>query len=251
MKVELISRTPEEIVFSVSGVKPQFVNSLRRCVFEVPALAVEKVTIFANDTPLFNEVLAHRLGLVPFRFPEEMNFREECSCKGKGCSLCEVFMVIDRTGPCVVKASDIKISNDEVKPAYPDIPIAELPEGGRLKLEAVAVLGTARQHAKWQVGLAYYRNLPVLKEAPEKPERFLNVCPKNSLKAGGKVSVDISCDLCGECRKAGFRVEPKEDSFVFTAESFGVYEPDKLVIKSLDVLEKKVKEFRAGLKARG
>ena len=42
-------------------------NAVRRSVAEVPTLAIDEVEIYKNDSPLYDEMLALRLGLVPLK----------------------------------------------------------------------------------------------------------------------------------------------------------------------------------------
>ena len=54
--------------FTISGATPAFANALRRSMIgEVPTLAIEDVRIYDNTSVLFDEILAHRLGLVPIK----------------------------------------------------------------------------------------------------------------------------------------------------------------------------------------
>ena len=57
-----------EAVFSLAGVDASLANALRRILIaEIPTLAVENVFVENNTSVVQDEVLAHRLGLVPFR----------------------------------------------------------------------------------------------------------------------------------------------------------------------------------------
>ena len=64
--IEIKSKTKEEIVFDIKGVDPTVVNTLRRIMIaEVPTMAIETVIINQNTSIIPDEVLAHRLGLIP------------------------------------------------------------------------------------------------------------------------------------------------------------------------------------------
>ena len=57
-----------ELVVEFINVDPSFVNALRRILIaEVPTVAIEKVFIWDNSSLLHDEVLAHRLGLIPIQ----------------------------------------------------------------------------------------------------------------------------------------------------------------------------------------
>lgn len=67
-KLDVKSKTDEKIVFHMSGVDAPIANALRRILIaEVPTMAVETVNIYNNSSILQDEVLAHRLGLVPIK----------------------------------------------------------------------------------------------------------------------------------------------------------------------------------------
>ena len=66
LKINIIKLTPEELVVDVIGIDAPLANSLRRIIIsEVPTMAIEKVTIYQNTSIIADEVLAHRLGLIP------------------------------------------------------------------------------------------------------------------------------------------------------------------------------------------
>jgi DNA-directed RNA polymerase I and III subunit RPAC1 len=55
-----------EIVFELKGVSVAFANAMRRIMLgEIPTMAIEVVKVFRNDSVMQDEVLAHRLGLLP------------------------------------------------------------------------------------------------------------------------------------------------------------------------------------------
>ena len=66
MEIELKSQSDNEMVFIVRDAEVPFINAIRRCAMvNVPKIAIEDVNIIKNDSAMFNEVLAHRLGLTP------------------------------------------------------------------------------------------------------------------------------------------------------------------------------------------
>ena len=84
------SKTNEELVFDIKGIDPTIVNTLRRIMIaEIPTMAIETVIINQNTSIIPDEVLAHRLGLIPIladandfieKKPEE-DFNEQNSMK--------------------------------------------------------------------------------------------------------------------------------------------------------------------------
>jgi len=66
LKINILSLTHEELVVDVSGIDVSLANALRRIMIsEVPTMAIEKVIIYQNTSIIPDEVLAHRLGLIP------------------------------------------------------------------------------------------------------------------------------------------------------------------------------------------
>jgi len=250
LKIKILNKTDREIQFLLEDSNPQFANALRRIMIsEVPILAVETVDFTTNDSVLYNEMIAHRLGLIPLVFnPKDFKFKEE---GGEGSFSTEVVFAINKKGPGMVYSKDMKSSNPDVKPLYEDIPIIELFEDQKLKLEAYASLGLGKDHARNQGAIATYRYLATitLNGKLENEEECIRRCPKHALKIdGNKVSVDTSCDLCKECMKIcnpSGSLEIKEDptKFVFTVESVSGLNAEDVVLHAVDILKSKVKGF--------
>jgi DNA-directed RNA polymerase I and III subunit RPAC1 len=66
-EVNVLERpTENELVFEMLGVDVSFANALRRIMLsDVPTVAIEHVYMWNNSSIVHDEVLAHRLGLVP------------------------------------------------------------------------------------------------------------------------------------------------------------------------------------------
>jgi len=157
MEIKVLEKSERAIKFVVEDMDAAFANALRRIAMnEVPVMAIEFVDFTENTSGLFDEVLAHRLGLVPLTFPEKgYKMKKDCDCT-KGCSNCQVSLAIEKIGPCIVKAGDMISSDDDVKPTDPEIPIVELLDGQILKAECIAQLNIGREHAKWQSAVVGY-----------------------------------------------------------------------------------------------
>src|SRR6056297_1986461 len=148
--VEFVEREDREARFLVRGVTPAFANGIRRAmVADVPTMAIDTVRFIENSSVMFDEQLALRLGLVPLTTPEG-EFEE-----GEG-----VTLALDVSGPGVAYSGDLVSQDPQVEAADKNVPIIELKEDQRLELEADAVLGRARDHAKHQGGVGVgYRHL--------------------------------------------------------------------------------------------
>ena len=72
LKTHISEVTDDSVEFDLVGVDPSIANAIRRVMIaEVPAVAVENVFVFNNTSVMHDEVMAHRLGLVPILFDAE------------------------------------------------------------------------------------------------------------------------------------------------------------------------------------
>lgn len=145
MELTLEKKHENRIEFIVDGISVTFANTIRRYAMNrVPVLAMESVTFYDNTTSMWDEYIAHRLGLMPVLTPED--FPESG----------EVVFSLDATGPKVVYAKDLKSSDKEVKIAQDSIVVVTLGPGQHIRFETKAKLGRGIQHAKFQSGLVSY-----------------------------------------------------------------------------------------------
>jgi DNA-directed RNA polymerase subunit D len=124
-------------------------------------MAVEEVLVIENTSPLPNEILAHRISLIPFRSDiDNYNQPEECTCNSRlGCDKCVVRYVLRAEAtdsPITVYSRDMipEKPNTNVAPVNGDIPIVVLPRGERVEMELYVRVGKGMKHTKWQSGLA-------------------------------------------------------------------------------------------------
>jgi len=256
LEIKILESRGPVLRFLVEGTNPAFANSLRRIMIaEIPTLAIEWIDVHDNNSGLFDEFLSHRMGLIPLRFdPKKFNLPGECSCKGKGCPLCQVVFVIDKKGPGLVTAGDMNSSDKSVKPMAPNIPIVELLEWQKIKLEAVARLGIGKDHARHHAANASYQYYPVISVKGSKADlqKAVKACPKGVLSVkGGKLVLDDSarCDLCRSCMEGieGIEVTGDESRIIFSVESVSGLEPEHIVASAAGVLQEKAEEFRKKL----
>jgi DNA-directed RNA polymerase subunit D len=205
MQLENVSEKGNKLSFTLKGAKLALANAIRRySMNHVPVLAIDKVTMYENSSPVFDEYIAHRIGMLPIKTPKNLPASTEVS------------FVLDVQGPKAVFAEDLKSSDSGIIVAEPRIPIVTLIEGQSVRLEGKAILGIGRKHAKFQAGLAAYdeqEDGTLLM----KVESFFNMGPKDMLVRGCKALEDdleeLSDELgalSGKKKKAKKKEEPAE-----------------------------------------
>ncbi|MDG6915958.1 MAG: DNA-directed RNA polymerase subunit alpha, partial [Nitrososphaerota archaeon] len=116
-KVKVLQESDDEISLQLEGVDRSYANAVRRfCISEVPSMAIDDIVILENSSVLYDEILAHRLGMVPLRTDlERYVLPERCDCGNPlGCQKCRVLLVLDATAkerPRTVVSGDL-VSED-------------------------------------------------------------------------------------------------------------------------------------------
>jgi DNA-directed RNA polymerase subunit D len=131
----------------------------RFCISEVPSMAIDDIVILENSSVLYDEILAHRLGMIPLKTDlERYVLPEKCDCGSPlGCQKCRVLLVLDASAkdkPRTVVSGDLVSEDRDISPISANIPIVKLAVGQSVKLEAYARLGRGKEHAKWQPATA-------------------------------------------------------------------------------------------------
>ena len=98
--IKITNKTENKLQFT-SDIPIYLLNAIRRSVNYIPTLAVDTLEISKNDSALYDEIIAHRVGLVPLK-NESLKLSEECDCKGKGCGKCSVKFKLQAKGPGTV-----------------------------------------------------------------------------------------------------------------------------------------------------
>ncbi len=247
--IKIISKDKEKISF-ITDMSENLANAIRRTALEIPILAIDEVEFFKNDSALYDEIIAHRLGLVPLVTEKTFTEREKCSCKGKGCSKCSVDLKIKAKGEGTVYSKSLK---GKAKPVYDKIPIVILNERQELELVARARLGRGIKHSKFSPGLVYYRNLAKIEVKDcDDCKKCVEACPQKILKiekGKGKAEDIYKCDLCEACVEAckthgknAIKISKDED-LVFFIESWQQIKAGDIFAKAIAKLNENLKEL--------
>jgi len=260
MEIRLLEKNKEKLSFLIMGSNPAFVNDLRDTMITlVPTLAIEDIEFKKNDTVLYDEIIAHRLGLIPIKTDlKSYELSETCSCKGKGCAKCTLKLTLTSSSAGNVYTAKLKSKDPQCGPVSDAIPIAKMLKGQGLQLEATAIMGIGKEHAKWSPCLAYYKYKPGIKivKDPKDATKVANSCPVNVFKVKeNKLTIEkdnlLKCHLCEACVEASegaVELEENYNDFVFYVESWGQLDPEEIVSEALDIMHKKFDEFEKTLK---
>ena len=258
MKITVHEKTDEKIIFTLKGVDTAYANTLRRLMLgEVPTMAIEEITFLKNDSILYDEILAHRLGLVVLKTDlDSYNMTSVCKCKGAGCPQCQLKLSLKVEGPKTVYAEDLNSKDPNVVPVYPKTIIVKLLEGQKLELEATAILGTGKEHAKWSAGLVWYANEAVIKVNNKHKDfvKFKDKYPPQVFNKKGEIEADLInapqlVDACLDINPEIVNITFQKDAFRFTVESFGALKAKEIVTRAMEVYASQLKSFEGLVKA--
>ncbi len=247
--IKVLDKNKEKISLIVKNTNSVFINTLRRMIMEeVPTLAIEDVKFIENSSALYDEMIAHRLGLVALKTDLKSY---DIKKKGKGSKVfTELTFKLKAKGPGNVYAEEIKFKDPKVKAVYPKTLIAKLLKGQNLNIEGTAILGIGKDHTKFSPGLVYfhgYPNIEIIK--PMVATGAVKVCPKHVFRLANKKLevVDLlKCDLCMACVNElpeAIKVEGSKKDFIVNIESWGQLKAKEMVQYAIELLNDKLDEF--------
>jgi DNA-directed RNA polymerase subunit D len=245
MQITPLENTPARASFLITKTGEEgtaMLNALRRAIIsQLECFAIEDVTVYENNSALFNEYIAHRLGLIPLSYEETATPDAQV----------EFSLVAE--GPCTVYSRDLKTADEKVRVFAQNIPIAVLGLDHKLRLEAVAVLGTAKTHAKFQCAHASFAALAQLTaEKKVADDDIVQTYPASSLKPEefAKAHPEL-CDFNLEYVQVGdvvYKVDCKTDEFLFFVESYNNVPASKQFERGVEMLKSKLLELSKEMK---
>src|SRR3989338_575136 len=231
--MKIIKNDENTITFSAEIEEP-LANSIRRYVGQIPVLAIDEVEISRNDSPLYDETIAHRLGLIPItsnKVSDKKTHTAKLKVKNEG----------------YVNSQDIK----GVDIIYKNMPITFLNKGQEIELEATTRFGMGSEHSKFSPGTMFYRKVLEISMDKKFKDAIKDILPEVNIKeSGNKITIiddgkkEITDIIEGISRKAGAtaEIEPK-DSLVISIESFGQIPAKEIFKKSIEELKSDLKDF--------
>ncbi|XP_065833736.1 DNA-directed RNA polymerases I and III subunit RPAC1-like isoform X2 [Oscarella lobularis] len=246
-RIDIVSLTDTDIEFDMIGIDASVANAFRRILLaEIPTMAIEKVFLLNNTSIVQDEVLAHRLGLIPILAdPREFEFRtnidDETTYSGTESDTIEFHLKVKclrnprapkgSTHPndlylhSNVMSSDLKwvplgnqlekFGPNGIRPVHNDILIAKLRPGQEIDLRVHCVKGIGQDHAKFSpVGTASYRLLPeIVITRPitgESADRFARCFPDGVIavdNVGGVKTARVANPRLDTCSREVLRYE--------------------------------------------
>ncbi len=268
MQIEILELDEGRCRFLLKDASHSDANALRRAITsDIPKMAIDQVEFhlgpimadgkeYESITPLFDEIVAHRLGQVPIPTDLElMSFREDCVCEGEGCPNCIVMYSLNKIGPCTVYSGDlIPLGHDAFKVKDTLIPIVDLDDGQAILIYAIAEMGTGRRHVKWQatsgVGYKYLPIVEIDETLCDQGMQCVSGCPRKVFDEvdGRPVPArPLDCTLCNtcaeECDQQAITVCSDPRNFVFSFETDGSMTSAKALELALKSLEAGFEEF--------
>ncbi|KAI0933608.1 hypothetical protein AcW1_005394 [Taiwanofungus camphoratus] len=290
LRVEIKRLSQRSVEFDLVGVDASIANAFRRILIaEVPTIAIEHVYVWNNTSVIHDEVLAHRIGLVPLNVdPSLFEFRLPTDTPTDRNTLVFRLQVLCERNKNAPKGTNIYI-NELVKsgdlvwapegeqnavfadaipgPTNKDIVLAKLRPGQEVDMELHAIKGVGKDHAKWSpVATASYRLHPLVLLNPSRPvpshlaDKFAKCFSPGVVQVdrNGKVSIDernlrkesMSREVLRHKEFEGC-VELKRirDWFIFNVESEGPYAPERLLPEAIAVMREKIASIRMAAEA--
>ncbi|MFH1425240.1 MAG: DNA-directed RNA polymerase subunit D [archaeon] len=231
--MQTIENTKEKLILRIDANEP-LANAIRRSITEIPTLAVDEVEIFKNDSALYDEVLAHRIGLVPLKTEKSMNAKTKINFK------------LTKKGPCTVYAEDLKGPAEIV---FPKIPLTILNENHKLELIATATLGKGIEHAKHTPGLCFYKHPKEITSSPQIDKIIQN--SKGLIKAekkGSKWLCDPNDADLKKIEDTDKNAISDSNEMLLIIESYGNIPAKDILTEAIKALESNLKEFEKNVK---
>jgi DNA-directed RNA polymerase subunit D len=224
--MEIITKKNDKFVFKVN-IDESLANAIRRYVNQIQIVAIDEIEIIKNDSPLYDETIAHRLGLIPLK----QNTKKEGKLK------------LDAQKEGFVYSESLK---GDFEVVYEKMPITLLNKGQEIEIIAYAKLGKGKEHAKFSPGVMNYRKTFEINLDKELTEKIKARIPNITLEIKGEKAIitdDRENEVCDICEGLAEKYEKKIDikplkEIIISLESFGQIDAKSIFTKSIEALKK-------------
>lgn len=224
--------TDAECSFRLEGATDALANALRRVLLrDLPTVAISRVRVFLNETPFPDDMLAHRLGLVPLRCTS--THLAQLAARGplRADALDDEppTFTLHRTGPCTVSSSDL-VGAEGAPVPLADVGLCPLASDQTLTLHAWCELGRGDTHARFGVCAA-----------PRFERRHRGVEARECFCV--RTAHGTLCAICGNAKPSLLATRAPIDH-LFTFETLGVRPARDVLVQALLILEGKLQALR-------
>ncbi len=272
MKAKIMEKNDYTLKILFEDVPSELLSGIRRAIMqEVPSMAIDSILVLENNSVLHDEVLAHRLGMIPLISDKALE-KYESPEKCMECSTCEncytrLYLEVSNEDKdeLVVYSGDFRPEDPDVKPVYPNIPIVVLGKGQKIVIEAEVRLGRGKEHIKWSpVSIATLISVPEIhydvREAIEEDLEKCLSCIRNyseeiadEIKKNKKGKITLYqfkntsiLRFCEEkhCKNL-IKIKYLDNKRILTIESTGSLKPEKIVFEAIKILEEKTRKMQS------
>jgi len=205
----------EQKISLITDMSVNLANAIRRSVLEIPIMAIDEVEISKNDSALYDEIISHRMGLIPLKTSKTIK---------------ETKFKLKEKGPKTVTSADMQPS---IGIDY-KLPIVILNEGQEIELVANAKFGKGIEHIKYSPGLIYYSH-----NLNDETLDFVRVDEK------GKISYNEE-ELKGKLSEEEInkiKKLTKVEEININIESWKQIEVKEIFLRAIEVLDKNLDEL--------
>ncbi|KAI5174963.1 DNA-directed RNA polymerases I and III subunit RPAC1 [Nematocida sp. LUAm2] len=258
IQIKKIEETEERLSLRIDNINASVVNAIRRTVIsDCPTIAIEWVFIEENTSVMPDEMLSHRLGLVPLiadpntieNVVRTEEFNPLLATTEKNSISFELLVENSSSSQINIYSDHIKLTSSHTNVQLkPGVLITRLAPKEKIRCKIIAIRGIGREHSKWSpASVCYYRFIKqVTFKNPAKIQEMKKYF-RSGLILSDTPSVDentlqMNTDVVKDFPDA-VEVKILDNSCIFEIES--ISEPGQSILaRSFDVLRKKLTDLQ-------
>ncbi len=283
MKVNVLKMEDYYAQVEFKDVNYSFVNSIRRSLVSmVPCLALHEIDFhmgslgsyvdeesedereYESISAMFNEIVAHRIGMLPVP-TDEKTIEAFADSIDDDTKQPDIMYSLHKQGPCTVYSGDLEPVSGDTSLVIPEtnVPLVKLAEGQAILVYAKAKIGNAQKHTKWQCAVAprFYQAPTINVSSGKGSKAIFDIIDKKNFKKKGKSHViDNPVEAHEALRKLeqlwndkeakeAMEVSTKKDHFIFEFETNGAMKAKLALEQALKALDGHCNEFASAMDA--